>query len=107
MPQRFLDMQTPANATDTAAYDCAPENAANVSMYECYNKNAGGQTVDPYHPFPKPVQQAYRQQYRGATSWTDFNAGRLLQALDQNKFTADTVRACNCSCCCSAAHARW
>ena len=87
MPQRFLDMQTSTNATDTAAHDRAPENACNVSMYEC--KNVG--QVDPYNPFPKSVQQDKRRQYRGATSWTDFNVGRLLKALDANNFTDDTL----------------
>eukprot|EP00756_Hemistasia_phaeocysticola_P024465 Hpha_TRINITY_DN1594_c0_g1::TRINITY_DN1594_c0_g1_i1::g.57146::m.57146/K01136/IDS; iduronate 2-sulfatase len=91
MPQRFLDMQTPENETDTAAHDTAPQNACNVSMYECYNLNAGGQKVNPYVPFAKDVQQDRRRQYRGATSWTDYNVGRLLAALDKHSFTADTA----------------
>ena len=93
MPQRFLDMQPPANETDTAAHDAAPANACNVSMYECYNLDdkASGQKVNPYFPFAKAVQQEYRRQYRGATSWTDHNVGRLLAALDAHGFTADTA----------------
>jgi iduronate 2-sulfatase len=47
--------------------------------------------VDPYHPLAKAAQQDKRRQYRGATTWTDFNVGRLLQALDANGFANDTL----------------
>jgi arylsulfatase A-like enzyme len=87
MPKRFLDMQASINETDTAVHDTAPSGGCDVSLYEC--KDVGN--VNPFRPFAKAVQQDKRRQYRAATTWTDFNVGRLLEALDANGFTNDTL----------------
>ncbi len=87
MPQRFLDAQLPLNETDVAARDVPPENYCNASLYVCDNLYKGL----PWEPGPKADQQDHRRKYRAATTWTDFNVGRLLTALDKHGLHDDTA----------------
>ena len=50
MPQRFLDMQPPANSTDTALHDTPPVGYVNASLYQCTNIDK--QVRTPHPPLP-------------------------------------------------------
>ena len=87
MPQRFLDQQLPLEQTDTATRDVPPENYCNASMYICDNVYKGL----PWEPANLTDQQDHRRKYRAAVSWTDWNAGRLLDELQTQGLENDTA----------------
>ena len=52
-------------------------------------------------------QQDHRRKYRAAVSWTDFNAGRILDTIEEQGFANDTAVIFNGAFCSAGALRSW
>jgi arylsulfatase A-like enzyme len=92
MPTKYLDMQLPVAETDLPLHKTAPKGACNVSFYKCENVEHDPKgPVGPYDPLPDQQIRTNRRLYRAAMTWTDYLIGEVLQSLDTNGFSNNTV----------------
>eukprot|EP00730_Choanoeca_flexa_P007892 TRINITY_DN12410_c0_g1_i8.p1 TRINITY_DN12410_c0_g1~~TRINITY_DN12410_c0_g1_i8.p1 ORF type:complete len:550 (+),score=141.32 TRINITY_DN12410_c0_g1_i8:202-1851(+) len=110
-PSRFFDMY-PYNTTDLAPHKYNPINVPDIALQsvmkgwsECHDGQPSKYTdlcttVFPYigngypdnnQTVPDFTARAIRQAYRAATSWTDYNIGRVLDALEASPYNDNTV----------------
>ena len=96
MPRRFLDELPPVEATDLAASaDKVPPKplgpgvpwSPDIAFYQCMH--VWGASF-PNQSCAASDARSYRRAYRGATSWTDFNVGRLIATLEELKVSETT-----------------
>lgn len=94
-------MQLPVNSTDIAADsgELPPIPVGpgvpwgpSVAFYECTNVEYGPDVkISVNASIPVYAAQQYRRAYRAATSWTDFNVGRLLAEVEAIGATESTT----------------
>ena len=99
-PQEFWDLYPPTEEIDLPEHEAAPEGMPPIAFtYEIDGKSellALNQSYKTPYPaadtaFPHNFTRTLRKAYYSAVSWTDYNIGQMLDALEKQGVADDTV----------------
>eukprot|EP00117_Sycon_ciliatum_P025753 scpid62884/ scgid21304/ Iduronate 2-sulfatase; Alpha-L-iduronate sulfate sulfatase len=93
VPKTFWDMYGDQGDVPTPLHVQRPLNAPDIAFHNqgVFNNTDKRKYLPMPTPMPKAIQQAARRAYFASVSWTDYNVGLVLAALDDLGLANDTL----------------